>query len=116
MRTWTVFVVSTLPAVSTLEKVSVWSPSVVTGTLRPAPFGAVVGAPRSVGKVLSMLIAATVAEAVFPARSVAVPPADWFAPSPVSVVFPTQLWRPDATGGVPAFGSAQVKVTATLVL
>src|SRR6476619_6412408 len=35
MRTWTVFVVSTLPALSVLENVRVWSPSVVTGTLVP---------------------------------------------------------------------------------
>src|SRR6476646_3575975 len=39
MRTWTVLVVSTLPALSVLENVSVWSPSVVTGTLGPLCVG-----------------------------------------------------------------------------
>src|SRR4051812_5045462 len=53
------------------------------------------GAPDSVGAVLSMLILSTVALAVLPALSVAVPITFWSAPSVATVVEPGQDWMPD---------------------
>src|SRR6476469_2626761 len=49
---------------------------------QPAAFGPVVGAPLRVGAVVSMLMPLTVASAVLPAASVAVPLTDCALPSP----------------------------------
>src|SRR4051812_11118254 len=72
---------------------------------QPAPLAGAAGAPDSVGAVLSMLIVSTVALAVLPALSVAVPVTCWLAPSVVTVVEPGQDW-------MPAPPSEQVKLTA----
>src|SRR2546428_2284154 len=61
------------------------------------------------GFVLSMLMPLTVALAVFPTLSVAVPGTDCPVPSPLSVTGGVQLAMPDPT-------SAHVKVTTTSVL
>jgi hypothetical protein len=76
---------------------------------QPFPFAAVVGAPASVGGVLSMLRPDTVVDAVFPALSVAVPGTDCPAPSDVNVLVGVQLAMPEPV-------SPQVKFTATFVL
>ena len=53
---------------------------------QPAPLALVAGAPERAGAVLSMLMFDTVAEPVLPTLSVAVPVANWPAPSEVRVV------------------------------
>src|SRR3954469_16784989 len=55
---------------------------VIGPAYQPAPFGAVVGAPLSVGAALSTLTPLSVAPAVLPAVSTAVLVAVWLAPSP----------------------------------
>jgi hypothetical protein len=83
----------------------------VTGpSYQPFALGAVVGAPVSVGAVLSTLIPLTVAVAVLPATSIAVPVTDWFAPSSTdtgAVQPPTAMPEPP---------SVHVKDTVTSVL
>src|SRR5688572_340784 len=74
---------------------------------QPLPFGAVVAVPLRLGAVLSTLMPATVAMALLPAASTAVPVADWPAPSP-SVCGAVQVSMPESA-------SAQVKVTVTSV-
>lgn len=83
----------------------------VTVTLvlfQPAAFGAGVAVELMVGAVLS-IFTVSLAVAVFPATSVAVPFTTWFAPWPVSVVGPLQDFTPEVA-------SVHVKLTVTLVL
>ena len=66
---------------STPDNASAHVQWIVTAVLyQPFAFGDVVGAPDSVGAVLSTLMPLTVAVAVLPARSAAVPVTDWPAP------------------------------------
>jgi hypothetical protein len=76
---------------------------------QPAPLGDVVGAPEIDGATLSMLMPATVAEALLSALSVALPVTDWLAAEVDNVVGPLQLLMPDGL-------SLQVKDTVTSVL
>jgi hypothetical protein len=62
---------------------------------QPAAFGLVVGAPVSVGAILSMLMPLTVALAVLSALSLTVPVTDWFAALLVNVVGADELFTPD---------------------
>src|SRR5438093_7849785 len=75
---------------------------------QPAALGEGVATPLIVGAVLSMLIPETVALALLPALSVAVPLADWPLPS-ASVASAAQLWTPESA-------SAQLKCTVTWLL
>src|SRR5690349_15647565 len=74
----------------------------------PAAFGTGVAPAVMVGDVLSMLML-TLADAVFPALSTAVPAAIWFAPSAFSVAGAVQVAMPDNA-------SWQLKVTVTAPL
>src|SRR4051794_5700289 len=56
--------------------------TVTSPLYQPAPFGAVVVAPLSDGSVSSTFMPFTVVDALLPAASIAVPLADWPAPSP----------------------------------
>src|SRR5688500_10947253 len=63
---------------------------------QPAAFASVVGAPASVGAVLSMLMLSTLALAVLPALSTALPSTDWFPPSLTTSTGAEQLAMPDS--------------------
>ena len=85
--------------------------STVTSPLyQPAALGAVVAAPSSVGAVLSMLMPSTVADAVLPATSVAVPVTFWPAPSFLSVVVAGEQ------SAMPESASSQSNDTTTSLL
>src|SRR4051794_33904044 len=84
---------------------------IVTGpSYQPAPFGAVVGVPVNNGAVLSTLMSATVAVAVFPAVSIAVPVTDWPAPSS------TETGAVQPATAIPEPESVHVNDTVTSVL
>jgi hypothetical protein len=72
---------------------------------QPAGFGAVVGAPLSVGAVSSMFTV-TLMVALLSALSTAVPVTAWLEPSPVNILVPLQLLIPDSA-------SEHAKLTAT---
>src|ERR1051326_510377 len=72
------------------------------------PLAVVVGAPVRVGLVLSILILLTVAVLELPAASVALPTADWLAPSSCKVTGAVQ-----SPEGTPEVASVQVNVTVT---
>src|SRR5438477_5633980 len=96
-------------APATPESASAHVHSTVTSSwYQPASLGLVVGAPLSVGGVVSTLISCSDVLAVLSALSVAVPVADWCAPSP-NVCGPAHDAMPDVS-------SVQLKFTVTLAL
>src|SRR5712691_11549866 len=95
--------------VSIPERTSVHVNPALTGVLfQPLPLGAGEPAPVIAGGALSML-SVTLAEAILPALSTAVPVTTCPAPSVATVTGPVQLAMPEVA-------SAQVNVTMTLVL
>jgi hypothetical protein len=95
---------------ATPESASAHAKLTVTAELfQPAAFGATDRDALMLGAVLSMLMPDTVALALLPALSVAVPVTDWFAPSIDSVVGALQLATPESA-------SVHVKLTVTSVL
>ncbi len=87
--------------------------SIVTSPLyHPSPLGLEVGVPLKVGALLSMLMLLTVALALLPATSDAVPVTTWFSPSLLTVVGPGQ----PPTAAMPERESLQTKLTTTSLL